>query len=188
MPRLQNTYLNSTIWKILSLPVIVSMLVSCSTPNYPPLPTVASVDLSRYQGKWFEVALIPNRFQSMCVADTQAEYKQDDDLIRVTNRCRKDDGSIEKANGVAKIVEGSNNAKLRVSFFRPFYGNYWVLALDPNYQWVLVGEPARQYGWVLSRTPQLDPSTLNKILDEAEKLGYTRSAFKTSAQTKPLID
>lgn len=188
MPQLHYNQFNSTFWKTLGLGFTVAMLASCSTPNYAPLPTVASVDLSRYQGKWFEVALIPNRFQRMCVADTQAEYKQDDDLIRVTNRCRKEDGSIEKANGVAKIVEGSNNAKLRVSFFRPFYGNYWVLALDPSYQWVLVGEPSRKYGWVLSRTAQLDPSTLNKILDEAEKRGYNRSAFKTSAQTKPLVD
>ncbi|MDO9193050.1 MAG: lipocalin family protein, partial [Undibacterium sp.] len=99
---------------------------------------------------------------------------------------RKTDGSIEQANGIAKIVDGSNNSKLRVSFFRPFYGNYWILALDPDYQWVLVGEPGRKYGWVLSRTPALPPATLNAALDKAASLGYDRSAFRMSPQPSPL--
>lgn len=162
------------------------MLASCTTNTDAPLATVNAVDLVRYQGKWFEVALLPNSFQAMCVADTQAEYKPDGDVIRVINRCRKTDGSIEQANGIAKIVDGSNNSKLRVSFFRPFYGNYWILALDPDYQWVLVGEPGRKYGWVLSRMPALPPATLNAALDKAASLGYDRSAFRMSPQPSPL--
>jgi apolipoprotein D and lipocalin family protein len=162
------------------------LLSSCASDNHAPMATVNAVDLTRYQGKWYEVALLPNTFQAMCVADTQAQYKADGDVIRVTNRCRKTDGSIEQANGVAKIVEGSNNSKLRVSFFRPFYGNYWILALDTDYQWVLVGEPGRKYGWVLSRTPVLSPAVLNAALDKAASLGYNRAAFKLSPQTSPL--
>jgi apolipoprotein D and lipocalin family protein len=150
------------------------------------MPTVANVDLNRYLGKWFEVSSIPNRFQSMCVADTQAEYKKDEDIVRVINRCRKSDGSVTVAKGRAKIVEGSNNSKLRVSFFWPFYGNYWILALDPDYRWVLVGEPDRKFGWILSRSPQLDTVTVNQILDKAVALGYERSAFKVTLQTAPL--
>lgn len=148
--------------------------------------TVKQVDLNRYLGKWYQVSYIPNRFQSMCIADTQAEYQLDGSDIRVINRCRTKDGSIEQANGIAKIVEASNNAKLRVSFFRPFYGNYWVLDIDPDYQWVLVGEPSRKYGWILSRTPQLDPATQSRILEKAESLAYQRSQFQTSAQSNPL--
>lgn len=162
------------------------MLASCTTSTDAPLATVNAVDLTRYQGKWFEVALMPNSFQAMCVADTQAEYKPDGEVIRVINRCRKSDGSIAQANGVAKIVEGSNNSKLRVSFFRPFYGNYWILAIDPQYQWVLVGEPGRKYGWILSRTPTLPAQVVNSILNKAETLGYQRSAFRLSPQPSPL--
>lgn len=148
--------------------------------------TVKQVELNRYLGKWYQVVFIPNSFQSMCVADTQAEYQLDDKDVRVINRCRTKDGSIEQANGTAKLVDNSNNAKLRVSFFRPFYGNYWVLDLDANYQWVLVGEPGRKYGWILARTPQLDPAIQKLILDKAETLGYQRSQFQVSAQVNPL--
>jgi apolipoprotein D and lipocalin family protein len=162
------------------------LLSACKTTPEAPMATVSAVDLARYQGKWYEVAVIPNSFQSMCVADTQAQYTADGDVIRVVNRCRKIDGSLEQASGVAKIVEGTNNSKLRVSFFRPFYGNYWILDLDADYQWVLVGEPGRKYGWILSRTPTLPPEVLNRILDKAVSLGYERSAFRNSPQPSPL--
>lgn len=162
------------------------VLTSCASNKDAPLATVDTVDLTRYQGKWYEVALLPNSFQARCVADTQAQYQADGEQIRVINRCRQTDGSIEQASGVANVVEGSSNSKLRVSFFRPFYGNYWILALDPDYQWVLVGEPGRKYGWILSRTPVLPPATLNSLLDKAVSLGYQRSAFRVSPQTSPL--
>lgn len=150
------------------------------------MPTVEKVEVDRYLGKWYEIAMIPNRFQSMCVADTRAEYQRNNDALKVINRCRKQDGRIETAEGVAKIVDGSNNAKLRVSFFRPFYGNYWVLDLDPNYQWVLVGEPSRKYGWILSRNMQLEPSQLQAILQTAGRLGYQTSDFKMTPQVKSI--
>jgi apolipoprotein D and lipocalin family protein len=147
----------------------------------PPLPTVASVDVPRYVGTWYQQALIPNSFQAMCVSSTQATYAVDGDGLTVLNQCRNAKGQMEEAKGVAKIVEGSNNAKLRVSFFRPFYGDYWVLALEPNYQWVLVGAPSRKFGWVLSRSAQLDDATYNAILDKAAALGYDKTQFVRSA-------
>lgn len=158
----------------------------CATGPTVPLPTVEAVDLVRYAGTWHEIALLPNSFQSMCVADTQANYRLDGGTVRVTNRCRKSDGEVEEATGIAKVVEGSNGAKLRVSFFRPFYGDYWVLALDKGYQWVLVGEPSRKYAWVLARQPVLDAATLDAALDRAATLGFDRSAFRRTPQTQPL--
>ncbi len=170
--------------------LLVALLAACTSAPQAPMATVTSVDLNRYLGNWYQVSMIPNTFQAMCVADTQANYALQDtwtgDSIRVTNRCRKSDGSVETAIGVAKIVEGSNNAKLKVAFFRPFYGNYWVLALGDNYDWVLVGEPKRQFGWVLSRKPLLDAASMNAALARAEQLGYSRGQFAASPQTKPL--
>ncbi len=151
-----------------------------------PLETVAQVDLARYAGAWYEIALLPNRFQKQCVADTQARYRLDGERVEVVNRCRKASGEVERTAGHAKTVEGSGNAKLRVTFFWPFYGNYWVLDLDSDYQQVLVGEPSRQYGWVLSRTPQMDEARLQALLDKAEALGYDRKAFQRTPQTQPL--
>ena len=155
----------------------------------PPLPTVASVDLARYTGGWYEIALLPSWFQRQCVADTKARYRADGDGgIEVVNRCRTADGSVETAKGRAKIVAGSGNAKLRVSFFWPFYGDYWVLDLDANYQQVLVGTPSRDYAWVLSRQPTMAEADLQKLLDKAAALGFDKAAFKRSPQTQPLAD
>jgi apolipoprotein D and lipocalin family protein len=162
---------------------IVAAFTACSTANeanLAPMPVVASVDVTRYLGTWHQVAWIPNSFQGDCASDTKATYSLDGKDLRVQNQCKDVNGKKTEANGIAKIVEGSNNAKLRVSFFRPFYGNYWVLALDTDYQWVLVGEPKRSYGWVLARDNKLDEKTLTSILDRAASLGYDRAAFKIS--------
>jgi apolipoprotein D and lipocalin family protein len=167
----------------------LSLLSACNTTdrvpdtNLPTLSAVASVDVPSYLGTWYQQALIPNKFQAVCVSDTSATYLRDGEGLVVVNQCRRADGQVEKAQGVAKIVEGSNNAKLRVSFFRPFYGDYWVLALDPGYNWVLVGEPKREFGWILSRDNKLDEATLDQILDRAVSLGYDRNAFKRSAHS-----
>ena len=161
----------------------VALLAGCSTSNeanLAPMPVVASVDVARYLGTWHQVAWIPNSFQGDCVSNTQATYTLDGKDLRVQNQCKDVNGKTTEAIGIAKIVGGSNNAKLRVSFFRPFYGNYWVLALDPDYKWVLVGEPKRTFGWVLARESKLDAATLNQILDRAVALGYDRATFKMS--------
>ena len=161
----------------------IASLAACSTAkdtNLAPLPVVDKVDVARYLGVWHQVSWIPNSFQGDCVSDTKATYSLDGSDLRVLNQCKDASGKMTEAKGIAKIVEGSNNAKLRVSFFRPFYGNYWVLALDPDYKWVLVGEPKRTFGWVLARETTLDAATLNQILDRAVNLGYDRAAFKMS--------
>ncbi len=173
-------------WRAASAALGLALLSGCSAPPGAALPTVAAVDLARYSGVWFEVAMLPNRFQAQCVADTQARYRSVAGAIEVLNRCREADGKVSEAQGIAKVVEGSGNAKLRVSFFRPFYGDYWILALPDDYRWVLVGEPKRQYGWVLSRTPMLSPADLAAALARAEALGYDRAAFKLTPQTRTL--
>jgi apolipoprotein D and lipocalin family protein len=173
----------TTITQLAATLFALSTLSGCNTADRapgPPLPTVASVDVQRYLGTWTQQALIPNRFQAMCASDTRATYAQDGDGLSVLNQCVTKDGQLQEAKGVAKLVEGSNNAKLRVSFFRPFYGDYWVLALESNYQWVLVGEPSREYGWILSRQPKLDDATYNQILARAAQLGYDKTKFVRS--------
>jgi apolipoprotein D and lipocalin family protein len=151
-----------------------------------PLPTVESVDLSRYAGAWYEIALLPNRFQKQCVADTQANYRPAGDRVEVINRCRMASGEVDQAKGYAKTIEGSQNARLKVTFFWPFYGDYWVLDLDPEYRHVLIGTPSRKFAWVLSRTPQMDEATLNRLLERAQALGFKREDFQRTPQTRPL--
>ena len=172
-------------------PVLLSALAGLAgcANDHPPMPTVAAVDLDRYLGEWYEIASIPNSFQRQCVADTVARYRlmapaSEGPLIEVFNRCRDDKGEVESATGRAEVVPGSGNAKLRVSFFRPFWGDYWVLALDPDYRWVLVGEPSRRYGWLLARTPQLSAADQAQAMARAQALGYAVSAFKPTPQLR----
>lgn len=165
-------------------PLFAAALLAACTSPHPPLPTVRAVELDRYYGSWYEIARLPNRFQSMCVSDTRAVYRPDGENVSVVNRCRTADGKIEQAEGIAKTVKGSQGAKLRVSFFRPFYGDYWILELDPDYRWVLVGEPGRNYAWILARETTLDEATLERLLAQAAALGFDRQAFVRTPHTE----
>jgi apolipoprotein D and lipocalin family protein len=132
------------------------------------------------------VAKIPNKFQKQCDHGTTAEYTlRDDGRITVRNRCVKKDGSTDEAKGVAKIVDTATNAKLKVSFvsflgWRPFWGDYWIIGLDEDYQWAIVGTPDRGYGWVLARAPSLDDATREEVFAILERNGYARSQFEAS--------
>jgi apolipoprotein D and lipocalin family protein len=168
---------------ILRLLAVAALATACTTPH-PPLPTVAAVDLARYAGTWYEIARLPNRFQTQCVSDTTATYQIEGDTVSVLNRCRTASGDIDVARGRAHAVEDSGNAKLRVSFFWPFYGDYQVLALDRDYRWVLVGEPARRYAWILARDPVLDGATRGRLLEHAAALGFKRDAFMLTRHTR----
>lgn len=139
-----------------------------------PLQTVNSVDLNKYLGKWYEIYRLPNWFEDDDCVTVTAEYGlRDDGGVSVLNTCHKA-SKKEEARGIAKIVKGSSNSKLRVSFFRPFYGDYWILDLASDYSWVLIGEPAGKYFWILARDKKLSPELEESLLVKAEKLGYLR--------------
>ena len=135
---------------------------------------VPSVDLARYAGKWYEIARLPNRFQRDCASDTTASYTlRPDGKIKVVNECREPGGRLKSARGTARTASGKEpNSKLKVTFFWPFYGNYWIIDLDPEYSWAVVGEPDRKYLWILSREPKLDEALYGQILDRAKNQGY----------------
>ncbi len=138
----------------------------------PPLQTVSKVDLQRYVGKWYEVARYPNRFEKDCVSDVSANYTlRPDGKIEVLNACRKSDGAMKSTTGSAKIADPQTNAKLKVTFFWPFYGNYWIIGLDPDYRYAVISEPTRKYLWILSRTPKLEPALYEKALQTIRQQG-----------------
>jgi apolipoprotein D and lipocalin family protein len=139
-----------------------------------PLSVEPSVDLRRYAGKWYEIARLPNRFQRDCAAHTTANYTlQPDGKIMVLNECRTLDGRTRSAKGTARIADpGGPNTKLKVTFFWPFSGNYWIIGLDPEYRWAVVGEPDRDYLWILSRDPTMDAALYRKILERAKAQGF----------------
>lgn len=148
-----------------------------------PVVSVPSVDLARYSGKWFEIASFPMFFQRNCVGDTTAQYTPAaDGALSVHNRCRTDSG-FDDATGKATVVEGFGNSRLKVSFFWPFKADYWVLGLDPEYRWAVVGNPNRKYLWVLSRTPKLPSPLMEAALASATAQGFDLTQLRTTAQT-----
>jgi len=138
----------------------------------PVLATVSRVDLSRYVGKWYEIARYPNWFEKDGDANVTAEYTpRPDGKITVVNSCRRADAT-KTSKGEAKIEDKATNAKLKVAFFKPFYGNYWIIDLAPDYSFAVVGEPSRKYLWILSRSPQMGEETYKEITRRVQELGY----------------
>ena len=131
------------------------------------LATVDQVDLDKYAGTWFEIASFPQRFQKGCHATTATYTKTDKDYIIVENKCRKDsiNGKESSIKGKAFIDPDSGNAKLKVQFFWPFRGKYWIIDLSDDYSYAVVGHPDRDYLWILCRTPQMDSQTYDAIVD-----------------------
>lgn len=158
-------------YRFLVIPLILLSITGCSTP-YPPLDTVKQVDLQKYLGTWYEIARYEHYFEKGC-RDVSATYtlKEDGD-IKVVNRCTKEEATKKEAVGVAYAVDESNS-KLKVSFFRPFYGDYWIIMLDDDYRYAVVGDPSREYLWILSRTPKLEENIKNTILKRLPEMGYS---------------
>jgi len=146
------------------------------------LEVVGAVDLSRYAGRWYEIARLPNRFEKKCADSVTATYTLlSDGKVDVVNRCRKANGKFTTAEGTAKIVDKKTNAKLKVTFFWPFYGDYWILDLGPNYEYAVVGAPNREYLWILSRTPELDEQLYQRLLAKMSTRGFaTERMIRTS--------
>jgi apolipoprotein D and lipocalin family protein len=174
---------------ILFLACSIITTIKAQDMNNEPV-TVDSVDLTKYAGLWFEIAKIPNRFQKSCARNTTAEYKlRDDGDIDVINRCIEENGDTNEVEGIAKVVDKKTNAKLEVSFvrilgIRLFWGDYWIIGLDTDYKYAVVGTPSRKYGWILSRTPELSTGEMNIIYNLLRKQGYNPKDFVITKQTE----
>lgn len=154
------------------------LALACAEPA--PLRTVERVDLARYAGTWYEIASFPTRFQRGCTATTASYALRDDGRVSVRNRCRKD-GEEAAVEGVAWPVD-ETNARLKVRFFWPFAGDYQVIALDPAYQWAVVGGPDREHLWILARTPEIDEALHRELVAQAEAQGFDVARLERTPQ------
>lgn len=167
-----------------ALPTLLLTCLALALPTRPataapPVTSVPELDLSRYAGQWYEIAHLPVSFQRQCVADITATYAlRADGTISVHNACRTGDGDRAVADGVARTVEG-HPGRLQVRFVPGWlswvpmvWADYWVIALDPGYQWAVVGDPGRDYLWILSREPAMDAALLATLKARAEAMGY----------------
>jgi len=176
------------------VPAFVAVLVAACLLSPPParadgpkapdrklteVTSVPALDLSRYAGHWHEIAHLPVSFQKKCVGEISAAYTlREDGLVGVRNSCRTKSGDIAVAEGVArKVPEHPGRLEVRfapdwLSWVPIVWADYWVVALDPGYQWALVGEPDRKYLWILSRSPTMPRAQFDEIKARAAAMGY----------------
>ena len=159
-----------------------------------PLPTQDWVDLARYAGRWYEIARLPNRFQEQCAGDVAATYTlRPDGRVSVVNECRGRDGKSRRAEGVARPADEKGPAsRLKVRFAPPWlsflplvWGDYWIVGLDPDYRYAVVGDPSRKYLWVLSRSPTMDAATYELLRASAGRLGFDTARLVLTPQSSP---
>jgi apolipoprotein D and lipocalin family protein len=139
--------------------------------EYNTLDVVPHVELEKYLGKWYEIAHLPAKFQDGCSETTATYTLSKNGSISVLNECRRK-GKVTQAKGKAKVVDKTTGAKLKVTFFWPFYGDYWIIKLGNDYDYSVVGTPNRKYLWILSRTPQMDNELFSQLIEFAKSKGF----------------
>ena len=173
--------MKKNIFKSILLSALVVFFVGCSTKNAY-LPTSKSVDINSYKGTWYEVARFEHFFEKGCKNVTATYNLRDDEKIDVINRCTMiEDDKKKEAKGIAYALDNTNS-KLKVSFFRPFYGDYWIIDVDKDYKVALVGSPSREYLWILSRTKTIDEKTKEELLLKASSFGFDTKKFLWTIQ------
>jgi apolipoprotein D and lipocalin family protein len=173
---------NTLLTIFLAMMVCSSRLIAAE--KTPPLQTVDRVDLNRYMGKWYEIASFPQWFQKNCVASRATYTLRKDGKVDVLNQCQEKslNGKLKEAKGKAWVVDSKSNAKLKVRFFWPFSGDYWIIDLAADYQYAVVGNPNRDYLWILSRSPRMDSAVYDQIIERLKKQHYDVSRLQKTLQ------
>lgn len=182
------------------LPLLLSAVIAHAMPARaqdtqptqaaPAITTIPSLEVSRYMGKWYEIARFPNTFQRDCVSDTSATYSVlPDGRVSVVNLCRQADGSEKSAEGVARQLGGPTSPKLEVrfapailSFIPMVWGDYWVIDLDPDYRLAAVSDRKGDYLWILSRTPTVDQAAYDALVKRIAAQGLDVAKLQATPQ------
>ena len=152
--------------------------------NTQKLQTVRYVDLNKYAGKWYEIASYPQRFQKGCHCTTAEYTLSDKGYVIVENRCNRGsiNGKQSYIKGKAFVEKNSGNAKLKVQFFWPFKGKYWIIDLADDYSYAVISHPNKKYLWILSRTSKMDGTIYQQIISRLEEKGFDLSKLQATVQ------
>jgi apolipoprotein D and lipocalin family protein len=158
--------------------LIAHNIFSCAWSQKAPL-VVSSVDLKRYQGTWYEIARLPNFFERKLKCITATYTLREDGKITVLNKGNNISAPYKTSSseGVAWVPDKNYPAKLKVQFFWPFSGDYWIMHLDKDYKYVLVGDPALKYLWILCREKTMEEETYEMLIRKAIDNGYDVKAI-----------
>lgn len=160
------------------------LLASTMSLSAQKLETVPLVDLQKYAGKWYEIASYPLSFQRGCHCTTAEYTVTDKGYVIVENRCNRDsvNGKASYIKGKAFVTKNSGNAKLKVQFFWPFTGKYWIIELPEDYSYAVVSHPNRKYLWILSRTSKMDPAIYDGILGRLKQKQFDLTRLQKTVQ------
>jgi apolipoprotein D and lipocalin family protein len=170
--------MRSKVTQILLIPILIlitNLATNCQKSNdMINTETVKTVDINRYMGTWYEIARFPHSFEKGLVGVTATYSMRKDGKIKVVNKGYKNTlkGKEKTAVGKAKIPDLNDPAKIKVSFFLFFYGDYFITELDENYQWALIGSNSDKYLWILSRSPKLDQDIYEMLIEKIIERGY----------------
>jgi apolipoprotein D and lipocalin family protein len=170
--------------KLAILSIFSLILITLMTLPAQPLETVPSVDLEKYAGTWYEIAAYPQRFQRGCHSTTATYTLHPKGYVQVENRCRKGsfDGKKSGIRGKAFVEKGYGNARLKVQFFWPFRGKYWIIDLAEDYRYAVVSHPSRKYLWILARNSTMDTRDYEDILRRLKAKGFDLSKLERTPQ------
>ena len=168
--------------------ILLTMFNFMSSYPKKELPTVKKVDLQKYSGQWYEIARFPNRFEKGLICVTANYRIKENGKIEVINKGHLvgDIKRIKTAKGIAWVPNHKLPGQLKVRFFWPFSGKYYIIALDKQYQYVLVGDPSRKFLWILSRTKTLPEDIYSKLLKIAKENGFdTQKLIRINQDCNP---
>jgi apolipoprotein D and lipocalin family protein len=178
-------------WSACLAPLLAVTLASTEEPIVKPVP---QLDLARYAGTWYEIARLPNRFQKSCAHSVVARYTlRDDGRVDVLNQCFREDGTVSSALGVARRAsEDLPASQLKVRFAPAFlsflpmvWADYWVIDIDRDYSYAVVGGPGRKYLWILSRTPTMADAQYREILSRIARRYDVAGLVRTEQKRVP---
>ncbi|MDR9389400.1 MAG: lipocalin family protein [Wenzhouxiangella sp.] len=176
---------NLGLWRALTTTAAVLVLSGCAllAPKEP-LPTVESVDLDRYMGQWYVIANIPYFGERGNVAGRAIYRQRDDGRMDDIYIYKKGDFDApdERLEGVAWVVDERSRAEWKVRFYWPLSFGYYIVGLDEDYQWSMVGHPTRNYAWIMAREPTMDEALYARLLARFEALGYDASELQKVPQ------
>ncbi len=170
--------------KTIVLFALSCFISGCASRDYPHLETVPKVDIPRYMGKWYDIANLQNSFLKNCTGTTANYELKSDGTVKVTNTCFKLrlDGEERIAKGTAYVADTQTNSKLKVSFFWPFFRDYWIIDLAPDYTHAVVASPSREYLWILSRTPVMEETLYQSLIYKIKDKGFDTSKIQKTLQ------
>ena len=183
------SYRNLLVWTICLL--LPAFATGAQEARPAPLQTIPNVDVQRYMGRWYEIAKFPNRFQAQCLSDAVAEYRPlGDGRVEVGNHCKLANGTVEDVVGAARQIGPADSPKFQVRFAPAWlsllpavWGDYWIVDLDNNYTLAAVSEPKREYLWILSRTPSVDPAAYRALLARLSAMGLDIDKLAVTKQS-----